>query len=241
MKKIWFLAAAALWPAALLNAQTDGLAKDVQLQEAVVKGARVVSRSDVILIYPSKEMKNAATSGYNLLRMLPLPNVKVDDVNESIVALNSLVGAVQVLINGVVATADDLRSLRPKEVAKVEFVDRPGVRYGEEVGIVINIVTHRVTAGYAMGADGTSAPKADMLRGSAYAKLNRENSEFSINYSGAYSQMDGMHTAERTDYQMGDIGLKLTWSLTKGRQVNGVERDVEGLKDMETGVTRSGK
>ncbi|MCI5758238.1 MAG: hypothetical protein MR624_00850 [Bacteroidales bacterium] len=87
MKKIWFLAAAALWPAALLNAQTDGLAKDVQLQEAVVKGARVVSRPDGILIYPSEEMKNAATSGYNLLRMLPLPNVKVDDVNESIVAL----------------------------------------------------------------------------------------------------------------------------------------------------------
>ena len=52
-----------------------------------------------------------------------------------------------VRINGVVATADDLRSLRPKEVAKVEFVDRPGVRYGEEGGIVINIVTHRVTAG----------------------------------------------------------------------------------------------
>ncbi|MCI5758239.1 MAG: hypothetical protein MR037_08470 [Bacteroidales bacterium] len=109
------------------------------------------------------------------------------------------------------------------------------------MGIVINIVTHRVTAGYAMGADATSAPKADMLRGSAYAKLNRENSEFSINYSGAYSQMDGMHTAERTDYQMGDIGFKLTWSLTKGRQVKGIERDVEGLKDMETGVTRSGK
>ncbi len=204
MKKIWFLAAAALWPAVLLNAQTDGLAKDVQLQEAVVKGARVVSRPDGTLIYPSEEMKNAATSGYNLLRMLPLPNVKVDDVNESIVALNSLVGAVQVRINGVVATADDLRSLRPKEVAKVEFIDRPGVRYGQEVGIVINIVTHRVTAGYAMGADATSAPKADMLRGSAYAKLNRENSEFSINYSGAYSQMDGMHTAERTDYQMAD-------------------------------------
>ena len=37
------------------------------------------------------------------------------------------------------------------------------------------------------------------------------------------------------------IGFKLTWSLTKGRQVKGVERDVEGLKDMETGVTRSGK
>lgn len=40
---------------------------------------------------------------------------------------------------------------------------------------------------------------------------------------------------------MGDSGFKLTWSLTKGRQAKGVERDVEGLKDMETGVTRSGK
>ena len=90
MNKTWFLAAAVFWPEALLNAQIDGIAKDVQLQEGVVKGARVVSRPDGTLIYPSEEMKNAATSGYNLLRMLPLPNVKVDDVKNILVLQNWL-------------------------------------------------------------------------------------------------------------------------------------------------------
>lgn len=204
MKKTWFLAAAALWPAAMLNAQIEGQHTEVQLQEAVVKGARVVNRTDGTLIYPSEEMKNAATSGYNLLRMLPLPNVKVDDVNESIAPVNSLVGAVQVRINDVVATAADLQSLQPKEVAKVEFIDRPGVRYGEDVGIVINIVTHRVTAGSVVGADATSAPKVDMLRGNVYAKANWEKNELSFNYAGDYRQFDGVHMAEHANYLMAD-------------------------------------
>lgn len=65
----------------------------------------------------------------------PLPDVKVDDISESIVAANSLVGAVQVRINDVEASAADIQSLQPNEVEKVELIDRPGVRYGEEVAL----------------------------------------------------------------------------------------------------------
>ena len=65
-------------------------------------------------------MTKSATSGYNLLKMLPLPNVKVDDISETVSAANALVGAVQVRINDVVATAADMQSLQPKEVERVE-------------------------------------------------------------------------------------------------------------------------
>ena len=130
-----------------LKAQTVVPNDSVQLQEVVVRGARVVNRTDGKMIFPSEEMTKSATSGYNLLRMLPLPNVKVDDISESISAANSLVGAVQVRINDVEASTADIQSLQPREVEKVEFIDRPGVRYGEGVGIVINIITRKVTSG----------------------------------------------------------------------------------------------
>ena len=70
-----------------LNAQTVASKSSVQLKEVVVRGARVIQRTDRKWIFPSEEMIKSATSGYNFLMMLPLPNVKVDDVNESIVAL----------------------------------------------------------------------------------------------------------------------------------------------------------
>lgn len=187
-----------------LKAQTDAPNDSVQLDEVVVRGARVVNRTDGKLIFPSEEMTKSATSGYNLLKMLPLPNVKVDDINESITAANSLIGAVQVRINDVEASTADIQSLQPREVEKVEFIDRPGVKYGEGVGIVINIITRKVTSGYIIGASGTLVPKADMVKGNAYTKLNSGNNELSLNYSGYYSHSNGMSTVENADYLMSD-------------------------------------
>ena len=193
-----------MWASPELKAQTDALNDSVQLEEVVVRGARVVNRTDGKLIFPSEEMTKSAPSGYNLLKMLPLPNVKVDDINESITAANSLIGAVQVRINDVEASTADIQSLQPREVEKVEFIDRPGVRYGEGVGIVINIITRKVTSGYVIGASGTLVPKADMVKGNAFTKINSGKNELSLNYSGYYRHSNGINTVEQADYLMED-------------------------------------
>ena len=193
-----------MWTSPELKAQTDAPNDSVQLEEVVVRGARVVNRTDGKLIFPSEEMTKSAPSGYNLLKMLPLPNVKVDDINESITAANSLIGAVQVRINDVEASTADIQSLQPREVEKVEFIDRPGVRYGEGVGIVINIITRKVTSGYVIGASGTLVPKADMVKGNAFTKINSGKNELSLNYSGYYRHSNGINTVEQADYLMED-------------------------------------
>ena len=193
-----------LWATTGLKAQTDFPNDSVQLEEVVIKGARVVNRTDGKLIFPSEEMTKSASSGYTLLKMLPLPNVKVDDINETISAANSLTGNVQVRINDVEATTADIQSLQPKEVEKVELIDRPGVRYGENVGIVLNIITRKVTSGYVVGASGTLVPKADMVKGNAYTKNNSGNNELSLNYSGYYRHYNGMNEVEHTEYLMAD-------------------------------------
>ena len=204
MKSTLIFVLLTMWTSPELKAQTDAPNDSVQLEEVVVRGARVVNRIDGKLIFPSEEMTKSATSGYNLLKMLPLPNVKVDDINESITAANSLIGAVQVRINDVEASTADIQSLQPREVEKVEFIDRPGVRYGEGVGIVVNIITRKVTSGYVIGASGTLVPKADLVKGNAYTKLNSGNNELSLNYSGYYSHSNGMSSVENADYLMSD-------------------------------------
>ena len=140
MKSTIFLVLLIMGATSALKAQTVVPNDSVQLQEVMVRGARVVNRIDGKLLFPSEEMTKSATSGYSLLKMLPLPNVKVDDISESITAANSLVGAVQVRINDVEASSADIQSLQPREVEKVELIDRPGVRYGEGVGIVLSLI-----------------------------------------------------------------------------------------------------
>ena len=193
-----------MWTSPGLKAQTDAPNDSVQLEEVVIKGARVVNRTDGKLIFPSEEMTKSASSGYTLLKMLPLPDVKVDDINETISAANSLMGNVQVRINDVEATTADIQSMQPKEVEKVELIDRPGVRYGENVGIVLNIITRKVTSGYVVGASGTLVPKVDMVKGNAYTKNNSGNNELSISYSGYYRHSNGMNAVEHTEYLMAD-------------------------------------
>ena len=200
MKRTVFLVGWAFCTATALHAQTDAPGDSKDLGEVVIRGAKVVSRIDGQLIYPSEKIVEAATSGYHFLRMLPLPYVKVDDVNETIAVTSDLLGSVQVRINDVVATPADIQSLQPKEVEKVEYIDRPGVRYGEGVGIVINVITRRATRGYVVGASVTGFPKANGARGNAYAKLNRRNHELLFNYSGAYTHSNGFSKLEQTGY-----------------------------------------
>ena len=200
MKRTVFLVGWAFCTATALHAQTDAPGDSKDLGEVVIRGAKVVSRIDGQLIYPSEEIVEAANSGYHFLRMLPLPYVKVDDVNETIAVTSDLLGSVQVRINDVVATPADIQSLQPKEVEKVEYIDRPGVRYGEGVGIVINVITRRATRGYVVGASVTGFPKANGARGNAYAKLNRRNHELLFNYSGAYTHSNGFSKLEQTGY-----------------------------------------
>ena len=204
MKSTLIIVLLTMWTSPGLKAQTDVPNDSVQLEEVVIKGARVVNRTDGKLIFPSEEMTKSASSGYTLLKMLPLPNVKVDDINETVSAANSLMGNVQVRINDVEATTADIQSMQPKEVEKVELIDRPGVRYGENVGIVLNIITRKVTSGYVVGASGTLVPKADMVKGNAYTKNNSGNNELSLNYSGYYRHSNGMNEVEHTEYLMAD-------------------------------------
>ena len=222
MKSTLIIVLLTMWTSPGLKAQTDVPNDSVQLEEVVIKGARVVNRTDGKLIFPSEKMTESASSGYTLLKMLPLPDVKVDDINETVSAANSLMGNVQVRINDVEATTADIQSMQPKEVEKVELIDRPGVRYGENVGIVLNIITRKVTSGYVVGTSGTLVPKADMVKGNAYTKNNSGNNELSLNYSGYYRHSNGMNEVEHAEYLMAD------------NKYSKVERNTNGIINRNT-------
>lgn len=206
MKRHLLLVLSVLCSGMALRAQTDTPQDSVQLQEVVVKGAKTVSRVDGKLIFPSDEAKRASMSGYDFIKRLALPGIKVDDVNETISG-NELLGEVQVRINDVIATNADLQSLQPQSVERIEYIDRPGAKYGEGIGIVVNIIVRQPATGYVAGAGGTWMPRADLAKWNIYTKHNFGKNELSLNYSGSYRHLNGSLSCETANYLMPDNSL----------------------------------
>lgn len=175
----------------------------LSLNEVVVKGERTVNRDNTLHLLPTKEQKEASTTGYGLLSRLALPLVTVNEVTKTI-SVPPNMGQLQVRINDIVADKHDLTSLDPKTVRRVDFLQNPGARYGMDVDYVINIITEKPEFGYTVGAELMQTLTSMRLNGEAFAKLNRGKSEFGVNYSFGFSDMKKQEYEETADYLMPD-------------------------------------
>lgn len=175
----------------------------LSLNEVVVKGERVVNRDNTLHLLPTKEQKEASTTGYGLLSRLALPLVTVNEVAKTI-SVPPNMGQLQVRINDIVADKHDLTSLDPKTVRRVDFLQNPGARYGMDVDYVINIITEKPEFGYTVGAELMQTLTSMRSNGEAFAKLNRGKSEFGVNYSFGFSDMKKQKYEETADYLMPD-------------------------------------
>ena len=175
--------------------------KDVTLDEVTVKAARVVQQVDRMRIYPSKQQIESSANGYSLLAKLTLPHIRVDEAMSSITALTNL-GNVQVLINDVIASRDDLLALDMQGIDHIEFIDKPGVRYGDDVAYIINIKVKKPVGGYVIGSQLTNTLTAVNGSESVFAKLNHGRSEFALNYSLDYHHFKGAEYDARTTYRL---------------------------------------
>ena len=175
----------------------------LSLNEVVVKGERTVNRDNTLHLLPTKEQKEASTTGYGLLSRLALPLVTVNEVTKTI-SVPPNMGQLQVRINDIVADKHDLTSLDPKTVRRVDFLQNPGARYGMDVDYVVNIITEKPEFGYTIGAELMQTLTSMRSNGEAFAKLNRGKSEFGVNYSFGFSDMKKQEYEETADYLMPD-------------------------------------
>lgn len=169
------------------------------LQEVHVKAARVVTRNDGHIYFPSAKVKEAATNGYSLLGRIGLPHIRIDEIRHTITALNNL-GSVQLQLNGAITTQTEIISLDPKTILRIHFIDNPGLRYGEDIAYVINIVTQRTQMGYSLGTDLTNAVTTYSGHNTVYTNITRRNSEWGLNYDFGYQDARGGQSEERADY-----------------------------------------
>ena len=157
------------------------------------------SEVDRKIVYPSTRQQKASANGVDLLQQLMLPRIQVDPVNNTIKVPGD--GEVQMRINGVKVTAQEIRALRPDEIIRVEYHDNPGLRYGN-AEIVIDYIVHRPETGGSFGIDIMQSPHVGWGNYQASMKINHKKSEFSANYWGGPRNFHGVYRDNLEDFNL---------------------------------------
>ncbi len=181
----------------------DSIDRQITLDGVEVRGAKIVNTIKGQNIYPTANQLRHSSDGYALLARLALPGIMVKP-QEHTVSVPDVYGAVQLRINDVIATEQDLLAIDMKSVKYVEYIKNPGVRYGDGVGIVINFVVKRAVSGYACGVNLTQFVTAKSGNHNVYGRWNFGKSELDVDYTAKHNHFNGYNEKNSTDYLLAD-------------------------------------
>lgn len=187
-----------------ISAQTE---QSITLDEVTIKAERVINQPNGWMIYPTPVQKTSSHTGYSLLQKMSLPNLRINEIDRTISAVDNR-GGVQLRIDGIIVGQAEMLSLDPQCIRRVEFIDQPGVRYGEGIAYVLNIITRRADRGYTVGTDLTQAATVPKGNGMLYGKWNVGKSEWALSYNGGYQLTDGFLSEETAHYHLNDGSIR---------------------------------
>ncbi len=150
-----------------------------QLDEVTVTAANIVNRADRKIVFPNKQQLAASTNGVNLLQALMLPRIQVNPMTRDISVSGG--GSVQLCLNGAKVDAKDISALQPNDIIRIEYLENPGLRYGDAEA-VLNYITRRYETGGSVSLDMMNSPHVVFHNDEISAKLNHKKSEFGLSY-----------------------------------------------------------
>lgn len=147
-----------------------------QLQEVVISAPKVIRKADMDVYYPSRSSVDNSKNGLQLLNNLMIPSLSV---TESLGSIKAAGQSVQVRINGRESSIDQVRSLLPETVKRVEWIENPGLRYNGANYVLNFIVTNPAVGGSIMA---NAMPVLNQAWGNYMAdvKLNNGYSQFEM-------------------------------------------------------------
>lgn len=100
-----------------------------QLNGVTVNAQTMNQSVDRMTFFPSQRIRESSQDALDVIRLLNMPDIKFDIVNHSFSSLNN--DAIQIRIDGVISTQKDLIALQPQDIARIEYVNNPGIIYGD--------------------------------------------------------------------------------------------------------------
>lgn len=182
-----------------INAQEkkDSLStKDIQ--EVLIKAQRKKQFSDHANYTFDKEALEKARHSKDLLTTLP--ELQLDPISNTVTSIKG--GKILFLINGIEASDNQIKSIAPTNVVRVEYFDIPPAKYSQRADTVVNIITKNPEIGYSYGADVTSALTTGFVNGSAYAGYTKGKNDFGLEYSINLRDYDNRIVDKIYDYNL---------------------------------------
>ena len=225
-----------------------------ELDEVVVKASYLTREDDHILAIPTKEQRKHAVTGYDLLNNLMIPGVSVERSTGSVTTPS---GAATLYIDGRKVDFREVQSLRPKDIARVEFFDVPTGKYAKDA-YAINIVMKPLNnggytqldasqgAGYLYGdynlvskfVTGTKSlniwagyslenPKSSMNENEVF-----NFPDYQLNRQQFYNNAGNRHMEEYVQASISNRGKKYIWMFRCGMAWNDIRNNVNnGMTD----------
>lgn len=116
-----------------------------RLDEVVVTASYLTREDDHILAIPTKEQRKHAVSGYDLLRNLMIPGISV---NRTMGSVTTPAGSATLYIDGREVDFREVQSLRPKDIARVEYFDIPTGKYSKDAAAINFVLKTLNNGGY---------------------------------------------------------------------------------------------
>ena len=169
-----------------------------EIQEVLIKAQRKKQFSDHADYTFDKEALEKARHSKDLLTTLP--ELQLDPISNTVTSIKG--GRILFLINGIEATDNQIKSIAPTNVVRVEYFDIPPARYSQRADTVVNIITKNPEVGYSYGADITSALKTGFINGSAYAGYTKGKNDFGLEYSINFRDYDNRQYSKIYNYDL---------------------------------------
>ncbi|MCE2616712.1 TonB-dependent receptor [Phocaeicola oris] len=170
----------------------------IALKEVTIKAKTIIHKVDRTLFLPTREARHNAYNPYDLMFNMAIPHVLVDPMTKSLTANG---GEVQMRINGIKATQTEVVAILPKNIVRIELIENPGKRYGDEnLGAVVDIIVRNREAGGLVNIQATNSPIVPFGENTITAKYNYGHSQWGINYAVNYRDIHHTHVDKTEDF-----------------------------------------
>lgn len=155
----------------------------IELDEIIIEASSVVRKADKDVYYINTAQQQKSADAISLIKNLMIPELAVNEVMGTI---NSNLGSIGVRINGRESSLEQLKSINPRYIRKIEWIPNPGLQYGTSIGCVLNVVTMNPDRGGAFNGNVMEGLTDFFNNSNINLTLNNGRSQWNIGASGSF-------------------------------------------------------
>ena len=155
----------------------------IQLDEIIIEASSVVRKVDRDVYYVNENLQQKSADALSLIKNLMIPQL---NTNEVLGTISSGLGPVGVRINGRESSLDQLKSINPRYIRKIEWISNPGLQYGTSVGCILNVITINPDRGGAFNVSVMEGLTYFFNNSNFNLTLNHGRSQWNIGASGSF-------------------------------------------------------